>query len=228
MFWAGANLVRCPAAPWVAVFIQRRCASSKNYYDVLKVKRDCSNAEIKKAFIDLSKQLHPDRNPSDPTSHKKFVLVNEAYKVLGKPASRRSYDQYLKSPPKPIIHHSATWHNPPPNTTRGWNWYDSSAWRQNDPGETKPYYGIKGVKRISTKWIALGCVILAFFSGGVQLLSLRYRRVHITEVDSRDEQNAVLWLEARRRAEESGSKEAQLALFEKRQEEGGCPLCEAE
>lgn len=70
--------------------------SIKSYYDVLKVPRNCSGSEIKKAYIELSKKYHPDGNTNtrDP---EQFMKVCEAYKVLYKPASRSHYDYGLNS-----------------------------------------------------------------------------------------------------------------------------------
>lgn len=70
--------------------------SIKSYYDVLKVPRNCSGSEIKKAYIELSKKYHPDGNTNtrDP---EQFIKVCEAYKVLYKPASRTNYDCGLNS-----------------------------------------------------------------------------------------------------------------------------------
>ncbi|KAL3872829.1 hypothetical protein ACJMK2_036025 [Sinanodonta woodiana] len=65
---------------------------AKTHYEVLGVSRKASQDEIKAAYINLSKQLHPDLNKSDPKFHEIFVQVNEAYNVLGKPSVRRDYD----------------------------------------------------------------------------------------------------------------------------------------
>lgn len=71
-------------------------SSIKSYYDVLKVPRNCSGSEIKKAYIELSKKYHPDANnsTSDP---EQFVKVCEAYRVLYKRASRNQYDFRTKA-----------------------------------------------------------------------------------------------------------------------------------
>ncbi|XP_061541114.1 dnaJ homolog subfamily C member 4 isoform X3 [Phycodurus eques] len=63
-----------------------------NYYDLLGIKHDATLEEIKNAFFDKSKKLHPDSDPSNPMLHSLFVELNEAYRVLSKEPSRKEYD----------------------------------------------------------------------------------------------------------------------------------------
>lgn len=58
---------------------------------MLKLPRNCSEKDIKDAFIKLSKQYHPDRN-KNKEAQAKFVKISNAYNVLSKPRSRREYD----------------------------------------------------------------------------------------------------------------------------------------
>lgn len=70
-----------------------RCYSlaRKNHYEVLKLRKNCSDKEIKEAFIQMSKEYHPDKN-KDVKAQDRFVRIVEAYEVLGKPSSRARYD----------------------------------------------------------------------------------------------------------------------------------------
>ncbi|MGH2536820.1 MAG: DnaJ C-terminal domain-containing protein [Candidatus Promineifilaceae bacterium] len=65
----------------------------KDYYRVLDVGRDASEADIKKAYRKLARQYHPDRNPNDKAAEEKFKEINEAYEVLGSAENRARYDQ---------------------------------------------------------------------------------------------------------------------------------------
>ncbi len=67
---------------------------SKDYYEVLGVGKDASQDEIKRAFRNLAKKYHPDRNPGDSTAEAKFKEINEAYDVLSDPTKRQNFDAY--------------------------------------------------------------------------------------------------------------------------------------
>jgi molecular chaperone DnaJ len=64
--------------------------ATKNYYDILGVKKDASADEIKKAFRRLARKHHPDAGGSE----EKFKELNEAYEVLSDSEKRSQYDQY--------------------------------------------------------------------------------------------------------------------------------------
>lgn len=64
----------------------------KDYYDVLGVKRDAKEAEIKAAYRRLARKYHPDVS-QEPHAEQKFKEVGEAYEVLRDPQKRQAYDQ---------------------------------------------------------------------------------------------------------------------------------------
>lgn len=65
--------------------------AQKNFYDVLGVKRDASDKEIKTAFRKLAQKYHPDAGGDEA----KFKEISEAYDTLSDPKKRKEYDQLL-------------------------------------------------------------------------------------------------------------------------------------
>src|SRR5438270_10520848 len=66
----------------------------RDYYDILGVSRDASEADIKKAFRRLARELHPDVNSHHPKAEGKFKQAAEAYEVLSDTERRATYDRY--------------------------------------------------------------------------------------------------------------------------------------
>jgi molecular chaperone DnaJ len=64
----------------------------KDFYKILGVAKDASDADIKKAYRKLARQHHPDTNSGDTASEKKFKDISEAYSVLSDPEERQQYD----------------------------------------------------------------------------------------------------------------------------------------
>ena len=68
--------------------------AKRDYYKVLDVARDASEADIKKAYRRLAMKYHPDRNPGDKEAEEKFKEAKEAYEVLCEADKRAIYDQH--------------------------------------------------------------------------------------------------------------------------------------
>ena len=103
----------------------------KDYYTVLGVPRDASDADIKKAFRKLARQYHPDVAKDKKTAEAKFKEINEAHEVLSDPTKRRKYDEL-----------GANWQGgnfpPPPGGPRQ-TWSATGA-----PGEPEFHFGGTG------------------------------------------------------------------------------------
>jgi molecular chaperone DnaJ len=67
---------------------------ARDYYEVLGLDRTASDAEIKKSFRRLARELHPDVNRHDPEAEEKFKEAAEAYEVLSDPERRSTYDTF--------------------------------------------------------------------------------------------------------------------------------------
>lgn len=67
-----------------------------DYYKVLEIQKNASAADVKKAYRKMARKYHPDLNPNDPETEKKFKQINEANEVLSDSIKRKKYDQYGK------------------------------------------------------------------------------------------------------------------------------------
>jgi molecular chaperone DnaJ len=68
--------------------------AKRDYYEVLGVARDASEADIKKAYRRLAMKYHPDRNGNDADSAEQFKEASEAYEVLSDTDQRQAYDRF--------------------------------------------------------------------------------------------------------------------------------------
>jgi molecular chaperone DnaJ len=91
--------------------------AAKNYYDILGVKRDATEKEIKQAYRKLARQHHPDVNPGDKKAEAKFKEINEAFEVLSDKDKRQKYNEF------------------------GENWQHADQFRQGNAGGGTPFGG---------------------------------------------------------------------------------------
>ncbi len=68
--------------------------AKRDYYEVLGVKKDATDAEIKSAYRRKAKECHPDLHPDDKAAEERFKELNEANEVLSDPQKRQQYDQF--------------------------------------------------------------------------------------------------------------------------------------
>lgn len=67
---------------------------AEDYYKILEVPREASQADIQKAYRRLARKHHPDLNPDDKAAKKRFQEVQAAFDVLNDPSKREQYDRY--------------------------------------------------------------------------------------------------------------------------------------
>jgi len=68
--------------------------AKQDYYDVLKINKNATAAEIKKAYRKKALKYHPDKNPNNKEAEEKFKQAAEAYEVLSDPDKKARYDQF--------------------------------------------------------------------------------------------------------------------------------------
>ena len=68
--------------------------AAKNLYDILGVRKDASQKEIRQAFRRLARKYHPDVNPGDKAAEERFKEINRAHEILSEPEKRTKYDRY--------------------------------------------------------------------------------------------------------------------------------------
>jgi len=64
-----------------------------DHYATLDLKPDATDAEIKRRYRQIMREVHPDANKDDPAANRKAARINAAYEVLGDPEMRRAYDE---------------------------------------------------------------------------------------------------------------------------------------
>ncbi|XP_045451871.1 dnaJ-like protein 60 [Melitaea cinxia] len=147
----------------------RRLYSSgrKTHYEVLNLQKNCTDKEIKDAFIKMSKEYHPDKNKSSK-AQENFVRIVEAYNVLGKPTTRAQYDQTSKIETSGYTYVYKT-HVP-------YNWRTNTNNTQSNSSynaKTNSYYGVKGIKKLSNTAIIMICFGIAIIGVILQVIVIK-------------------------------------------------------
>ncbi|KAM9376785.1 dnaJ homolog subfamily C member 4 isoform 1-T3 [Pholidichthys leucotaenia] len=184
-----------------------------NYYDILGVKYDASLEDIKTAFFDKSKKLHPDSDPSNPALHSQFVQLNEAYRVLSKELSRKEYDFKIQHPYTGSQAFSSTSRHRASTAAhenvRYWEQFHHS-----QPQETSAEEQQK--KRRRNLQLVAYCVIAMMLSIGVHTLFFKkLEEVHSNFMDEKDRVILEIYNESKERARVNGFKKQTEILRQK-------------
>ncbi|CAK1543199.1 unnamed protein product [Leptosia nina] len=151
--------------------VVRLCSQSrKTHYEVLKLRKNCTDKEIKDAFIQMSKEYHPDKN-KDVKAQEKFVKIVEAYNILSKPSSRAQYDHVMDLGAKNTSYVYKT--HTPYNLRRNpaYNFYDPPKAKSTE--NKSDYYGVKGVKKLPNVTIIFLCFSVALVGVILQMIVIR-------------------------------------------------------
>ncbi|XP_063707539.1 dnaJ-like protein 60 [Culicoides brevitarsis] len=162
--------------------------SNENHYDVLNLKKDCTDKEIRESFVKLSKEHHPDTNASIKDGSQ-FAKVMEAYKVLGKTASRQAYDDSLKFN---YVEHNGQIFRPhkhgfhEPQTDHDWT---------------------RGGRRFSNKYVVYFCLIGVSIGVIAQYFAIRYAAAYQRKkVDEKSAKISAQYRAIKAEAEKYGTK----------------------
>lgn len=214
-----APLRFCHNCLWYYKFSQRllSCSathrSSASYYEVLGVKPDASLEEIKNAFFDKSKKLHPDSDPSNPSLHSQFVKLNEAYTVLSKEGTRKDYDFGLR-------HYQSF------RPSSGYTHKPSSAetaknvhyWEQFRNTEDYSEEGWQKKRKKNLRLVGY-CIIAMLLSIGAHYFGFRkLEEIHNDFMDKKDSVITKIYNESKERARVNGFKKQQEILRQKHAE----------
>jgi len=182
------------------------------HYEVLGLAPSASSSEIRDAFVSLSKLIHPDRNPSDPQNHAKFIRLNEAYSVLSKAQTRKEYDvslrRYMDNP-------SATSHGDSRHSYQHYYEADGVGWDDPSLNMNRNRYTAKRVPNYIVIASCMGIVGLGFvyFFLGYKY-SLMKQKLRIDA----DKRNMQILRESRENARLFGVKRQLEILNEKNRE----------
>nr|XP_046261285.1 dnaJ homolog subfamily C member 4 [Scatophagus argus] len=190
-----------------------------NYYDLLGVKSDANLEEIKSAFFDKSKKLHPDSDPSNQELHSKFVELNEAYRVLSKDLSRKEYDIKIRHPSSGgQAFRSSSSHAS--YTARSETQESMRYWEQVHQSHAQDMTREEWQRRRRRNFRLVGyCVITMLLSVGAHLVFFRkLEDMHNNFMDKKDQVITEIYNKSKERARANGFKKQTEILREKHAE----------
>jgi len=116
---AGGTQKKREYTPEQAAVVKRvRACKVTEYYEILAVKKDCEDVDIKKAYRKLALSLHPDKNGA-PGADEAFKMVSKAFQVLSDPQKRAAFDRSGSDPESRFSGMSSASRGPPGFATNG-------------------------------------------------------------------------------------------------------------
>ena len=178
----------------------------KTHYETLGVPRTASRQEIKRAFVDLSKKLHPDVNHVQ-VSAQPFIEVNEAYRVLVNSETRAQYDLTLQAERTSF--------------SRKASFEGANVHSNFDPQHqfyTQTHYQSRHRQRHSHSRVVYTLIGITILATSIQLYRIRlyHRRFQITS-DEESRRNALIYAKVQEEARNSTLQEQLDAMIEKRE-----------
>ncbi|CAH0727136.1 unnamed protein product, partial [Brenthis ino] len=152
-------------------FLRLYSSGRRTHYEVLNLHKTCTDKEIKDAFIQMSKEYHPDKNKSSK-AQENFVRIVEAYNVLGKPSSRAQYDQMSEVEGYSYVYKTHVPYNLRKNPQYGY--YNANTKSTNNTNSDS-YYGVKGVHKIPNITLVMICFGVAIIGVILQVVVIRKR-----------------------------------------------------
>lgn len=145
----------------------------KNHYDVLNLRKNCTEKEIKEAYIQLSKEYHPDKN-KDAKAQDKFVRIVEAYNVLSKPSSRAHYDSMtdIATGSSAYVYRTHVPYNLRNNPQYSY-YYGASTKSKSPKDNSNAYYGVGGIKKLPNYGVIMICFGFVFIGVILQVYVIR-------------------------------------------------------
>ena len=167
-----------------------------DYYGILSVPRNASQAEIKESFLELSKLYHPDLNiDNTKKATQKFLEIKDAYNHLSNPTSRLAYnsrlDNIFTSPGfqrDPFIHTPDSQYPPPEGVPRFIKWFDN-AFPTIDRKQKQSELNIRHLK------VILFMTGIAFLWYGIQMWKIRSLENRVTVSRKRETEKNLAHLE---------------------------------
>lgn len=190
--------------------------STASYYDLLGVKPDASLDQIKTAFFDKSKKLHPDSDPTNPGLHSQFVELNEAYRVLSREGSRREYDLRLRHPypsSQPFRPTSTHTYGPTAEQSERMRYWEQFRYAQDTNSEQ---YEQK--KKRNMRLVGYCCLLMVVSMGAHWVGFRKLEEVHTNFMDNKDRVITEIYNESKERARVNGFKKQTEILRQKHAE----------